>query len=219
MELLLKIPLSTNKQISDCMNDLKLLKQLWDYIAYLHKIFENWKLIKMDKVNANNLSDDIGELKKALKLNVKKEIKTNYPAYAALYKKTNEMDDTIQCIMLLKDKAIKPRHWKHLNQIIKKTIPYDSPDFSFKSLLDLEIFKFKESVEDEKTTAGEQEKIEAKFNKIDKTWQSEKFRMTNNLNKKTYDFYLFDHGQMDIVIENLEKDQNMLIQMSQKKVS
>ena len=217
MELLLKIPLSTNKQISDCMNDLKLLKQLWDYIAYLHKIFENWKLIKMDKVNANNLSDDIGELKKALKLNVKKEIKTNYPAYAALYKKTNEMDDTIQCIMLLKDKAIKPRHWKHLNQIIKKTIPYDSPDFSFKSLLDLEIFKFKESVEDEKTTAGEQEKIEAKFNKIDKTWQSEKFRMTNNLNKKTYDFYLFDHAQMDIVIENLEKDQNMLIQMSQKK--
>ena len=51
MELLLKIPLSTNKQISDCMNDLKLLKQLWDYIAYLPKIFENWKLIKMDKVN------------------------------------------------------------------------------------------------------------------------------------------------------------------------
>ena len=33
------------------------------------------------------------------------------------------MDDTIQCIMLLKDKAIKPRHWRHLNQIIKKQIP------------------------------------------------------------------------------------------------
>ena len=28
---------------------------------------------------------------------------------------------------------------------------------------------------------------------------------------------MFDHAQMDIVIENLEKDQNMLIQMSQKK--
>ena len=107
MELLLKIPLSTNKQISDCMNDLKLLKQLWDYVSFLHKIFENWRLIRMDKVNANQLSDDIGELKKALKLNVKKEIKTNYPAYNALYKRTNEMDDTIQCIMLLKDKAIK----------------------------------------------------------------------------------------------------------------
>ena len=217
MELLLKIPLSTNKQISDCLNDLKLYKQLWDYIDFFHKIFENWRQIKMDKVNAGNLSDDIGELKKALKLNVKKEIKTGVPAYNSLLKRTTEMDDTIQCIMLLKDKAIKPRHWRHLNQIIKKSIPYDSPDFSFDSLLKLEIYNYKESVEDEKTTAGEQEKIEAKYNKIDKTWQSEKFRMSNNLNKKTYDFYLFDHAQMDIVIENLEKDQNILIQMSQKK--
>jgi hypothetical protein len=40
--------------------------------------------------------------------------------------------------MLLKDKAIKLRHWKHINQIIKKSIPYDSPDFSFDSLLILE---------------------------------------------------------------------------------
>ena len=118
MELLLKIPLSTNKQISDCLNDLKLYKQLWDYIAFFHKIFENWRQIKMDKVNAGNLSDDIGELKKALKLNVKKEIKSGVPAYNSLLKRTTEMDDTIQCIMLLKDKAIKPRHWRHLNQIM-----------------------------------------------------------------------------------------------------
>ena len=125
MELLLKIPLSTNKQISDCMNDLKLLKQLWDYISFFHKIFEKWKTEKMDKVDAGKLSDDIGELKKALKLNVKKEIKTNYKsAYDALLKRTNDMDDTIQCIMLLKDKAIKPRHWKHLIQVVKKPIPY-----------------------------------------------------------------------------------------------
>ena len=90
----------------------------------------------MDKINANNLSDDIGELKKALKTNVKKEIKTGIPAFNSLLKKTNEMDDTIQCIQLLKDKAIKPRHWKHLNEIIKKQIPYDSPDFCVQNLLD-----------------------------------------------------------------------------------
>ena len=33
MELLLKIPLSTNKQISDCLNDLKLYKSLLEYVA------------------------------------------------------------------------------------------------------------------------------------------------------------------------------------------
>ena len=217
MELLLKIPLSTNKQISDCLNDLKLYKSLWDYVAYFHEIFENWAQIRMDKVNANNLSDEISELKKALKTNVKKEVKQGIPAFNTLLKKTNEMDDTIQCIMLLKDKSIKPRHWKHLNEIIKKRIPYDEPEFSVNSLLELEIYNVKAAVEEEKTVAGDQEKIEIRFNKIEKTWQSEKFRMTNNLNKKTYDFYLFDHGQMDIVIENLEKDQNQLIQMSQKK--
>ena len=58
------------------------------YIDFFEKIFENWRQIKMDKVNAGNLSDDIGELKKALKLNVKKEIKSGVPAYNSLLKRT-----------------------------------------------------------------------------------------------------------------------------------
>ena len=217
MELLLKIPLSKNKQISDCLNDLKLYKTMWDYVAFYYQIFEDWRKIKMDKINVNDLMEEIDLLKGSLRSGVKKEIKQNIPAFNSLMKKTIEIDDTIQCIMQLKEPVIKPRHWKHLNQIIKKTIPYDSPDFSVDSLLQLEIYKVKAAVDEERNIAGEQNKIEIAYNKIDKTWQSEKFRMTNNLNKKTYDIYLFDHGQMDLVIENLEKDQNTLIQMSQKK--
>ena len=217
MELLLKIPLSKNKQIQDCLDDLKMFKTMWDYIAFYFEIFESWRVIKMDKINVNDLMEEIDLLKGSLRSGVKKEIKQAIPAFNSLLKKTIEMDDTIQAIMQLKEPVIKQRHWRHLNEIIKKTIPYDSPDFSVNSLLELEIYKVKNAVDEERNIAGEQNKIEIAFNKIDKTWQSEKFRMTNNLNKKTYDIFLFDHGQMDLVIENLEKDQNTLIQMSQKK--
>jgi 3-oxoacyl-[acyl-carrier-protein] synthase III len=72
---------------------------------------------------------------------------------------------------------------------------------------------------EEKQIAVDQEKIENQFNGIYKQWQNEKFRMTKNLNNKEYEFYLFDYGQIEIVIEQLEKHQMMLIQMVQKKLT
>lgn len=55
MELLLKIPLSYNKQISDCLNDLKLYKTMWDHIAYLFSIFENWKVLRMKEIDSKKI--------------------------------------------------------------------------------------------------------------------------------------------------------------------
>ena len=79
MELLLKIPLSKNKQISDCLDDLKLYKTMWDYIAFYFEIFESWRGIKMDKINVADLMEEIDLMKGALRSGVKKEIKQNIP--------------------------------------------------------------------------------------------------------------------------------------------
>lgn len=150
---------------------------------------------------------------------IKKEIKVNVPACKQLEKKAVQMNDILNIVLQLNDaKIIKKRHWKHLIQVTKKNIPFeDDEHFTIETLIQLEMNHFKTDVDDEKSIAAEQNKIEDKYNKIDKVWQSEKFRMTKELNKKTYDFYLFDHGAMEGVIETLEKHQNDLIQMAQKK--
>lgn len=216
METLLKLNLSQNKAIQDCSNDLILYKNMWDYVALTYNTFENWKKIKMEKVDANDLTDKIDLFKGMMRNPVRKEIKTN-PVFSSLNKQVNNMEDTISVIRTLKEKAIKPRHWKNLNNVIGKTIPYDQPDFSIDSLIQLEMFKFKDKCDEEATIAKEQTKIEDSYNLIYKQWQSEKFRMTKHLNNKEYEFFLFDHSQMEIVIEQLEKHQISLIQMVQKK--
>ena len=94
------------------------------------------------------------------------------------------MDNTINVTSILKDKVIKNRHWKHLMEVTGKTIPYDNPDFSIDNIIKLGLFNFKEKIEEEKTIAAAQEKIEMEYNKIEKYWKIAVFRMTNILNAK-----------------------------------
>ncbi len=218
MEMLLNLGLSQNKAIQDCSNDLILFKNMWDYVALTYNTFESWKKIKMEKVDSNDLTDKIDLFKAMMRMPVRKEIKSN-PVYVTLNKHVINMEDTISVIRTLKEKAIKPRHWKHLMEVIGKNIPYDQPEFSVDSLIQLEMFKFKDKCDEEKQIAVDQNKIEDQYNGIYKQWQAEKFRMTKNLNNKDYDFFLFDHGQMEIVIEQLEKHQIILVQMVQKKTT
>lgn len=216
MELLLGLNVSQNKQISDSFNDLTLYKLMWDYISLIYYAFENWKKMKWEKVDATDLADRIDIFKAQLKAPLRKDIRS-FDSYKSLLKIMTNMEDTISVIKTLKDKAIKTRHWKHLMENIGKILPYDSPDFSVDNLIKLEMYSFKSQCEFEKLTAADQERIEVQFNKIEKHWQNQEFKMTKNLNKKEYDFFIFDHGQMEVVIETLEKNQNTLIQQAQKK--
>jgi len=218
MEMLLNLNLSQNKAIQDCSNDLILYKNMWDYVALTYNTFENWKKIKMEKVDSNDLTDKIDLFKAMMRVPIRKEVKS-IPVYSALNKQVINMEDTISVIRTLKEKAIKPRHWKHLMEVIGKNIPYDQPEFSVDSLIQLEMFKFKDKCDEEKQIAVDQNKIEDQYNGIYKQWQGEKFRMTKSLNNKDYDFFLFDHSQMEVVIEQLEKHQIALIQMVQKKTT
>jgi hypothetical protein len=68
-----------------------------------------------------------------MRLTVIKEIKSNN-VFQTIIKHVNNMQDTIFVIRTLKEKAIKPRHWKHLMEVTGKTIPYDQPEFSVDSL-------------------------------------------------------------------------------------
>ncbi|MCQ2815633.1 MAG: AAA family ATPase [archaeon] len=217
MELLLKIPLSKNQEIGDCLRDLKMIKSVWDFASLNFEIYESWQQIKISDMDIRDLCDLSEGLKSNL-TNVKKDVKTSVPAYAALNQKTKDVNATMcQIQNLTEGTIIKPRHWKHLQEIIKKHIPYDSEDFKIKDFFDLEIHKFAEEVETEKGTAEGQAKMEKDYNIIDKRWQTKKFEMTQNLNKKTYPFPLFDHGEMDKIIEILETDIIKLTSMAQKK--
>merc|ERR1712032_1767294 len=59
MEMLLNLNPSQNKAIQDCSNDLILYKTMWDYVALTFNTFESWKKVKMEKVDANDLTDKI----------------------------------------------------------------------------------------------------------------------------------------------------------------
>ena len=214
MELLLNLQLSQTRPITDCQNDLIMYKTIWDYVSVIFYTFDSWKKFKFAGINISPMQEKIDMFKQMLKIPVRKDIKT-IPIYQILNKKVNEMDDTILVIDILK--AIKTRHWKQIMIIMNKTIPYDQGNFSVNHIYDLQMFKFKDQIENQKTIAQAQDNIENKFNKIDRVWSEQRFEMTKNLNNKEYDIYLFNHIAMESVIENMEKDQVELTQMASRK--
>jgi dynein heavy chain len=214
MERLLNLSTSQNKQINDCLNDLKLCKVLWDYISLCYHSFENWKKMKWDKVNPDEFSEKVEVYKLMLGRNlIRKELK-QISAFQNLIKRVQNMDDIVTIIKTLKDRAIKTRHWKNLMKTINKQIPYDSSDFSVENLIELEMYKEKDKCEDEKQIAQSQVKIEDAYNKIEKFWKSAEFKFIADMK---YEFSIFDLLKMDGVIETLEKDQIVLSTFNQNK--
>jgi dynein heavy chain len=217
MELLLNLQLSQNKSIMDCRSDLLNNKNMWDYVSLIYHTFSEWKTFKFNTVDVNPLLERIDIFKQMMK-KVPIRIKS-IPIFGTLDKiKIVEMDNTIQVVQTLKEKVIKSRHWKQVMKLVgNKHINYDSNDFCIADIYDLEMFKYKDAIENEKSIATTQDQIENKFLKIDKVWQSQKFEMTKTLNNKEYDIFLFNHSGMEGIIENMEKDQVDLTQMAAKK--
>jgi dynein heavy chain len=58
------------------------------------------------------------------------------------------------------------RHWKKLEVITAKTIDHKAPSFCLESLVELDLFKFAEEVNEIVDGAAKEAKIEIKLNNI-----------------------------------------------------
>jgi len=62
------------------------------------------------------------------------------------------------------------RHWKQIQEIVQKTFDNYSPQFCFKDILDLKLFKYEEQVNEIIDVAQKEAKIEKKLKAIENGW-------------------------------------------------
>lgn len=98
-----------------------------------------------------------------------KEIK-NYKAFMALNDRVKNMDTIRPLIQQLHSPFMQPRHWKKLNGICGKTVNRNDPKFCLRDIIDLELYKFSEDVNELVEGAQKEAGIEKKLNNIIKTW-------------------------------------------------
>ena len=122
------------------------------------------------------------------------------------------MNQLCPLIARLHDKYMMERHWKKLQIICGKTVPYNSPNFCLNDLINMELHRFVDDVNELVDGAAKENKIELKLGNIVQTWEG--FNYTFAECKDTYIL-----GALDDIIENVEQQSMELMTMLASKDS
>ena len=99
-----------------------------------------------------------------------KEIK-NFKCFQALNERVKNMNLLKPLIQQLHSKYMMERHWKRLQIICGKSVPYSSPQFCLNDLINMELHRFVDDVNELVEGAAKESKIEDKLAVIVKTWE------------------------------------------------
>ena len=214
LETLFELQKSGYNELKECKNELKSLKYMWDLIQLVHYQFNAWKLTLWDKIDTDFLLAQIKELQKK-QVNpvnpINKDIKS-WGAFSALNERVKNMAVILPLISDLHSKSMMNRHWRKLMAITGKNIAFSSPKFCLEDLIQLELYKFSDEVNELVDSANKEARIETNLGKIANIWEEQK------LNFAEYKgCYII--GALDETIEFVDDHSMQLMgMMSQKDV-
>ena len=93
------------------------------------------------------------------------------------------------------------RHWKRLQVICSKTVPYNQPTFCLNDLIDMELHRFVDDVIELVEGAAKEASIEKKLNNIINTWDDQRFEFKIYPEEGNSSYIL---GALDEIVEYVE---------------
>ena len=214
LETLFELQKSGYSELKICKNELKSLKYMWDLIQLVHYQFNAWKLTLWDKIDTDFLLAQIKELQKK-QVNpinpLNKEIKS-WSSFTALNDRVKNMAVILPLISDLHSKSMMDRHWKKLMAITGKNIQFSSPKFCLEDLIQLELYKYSDEVNELVDSANKEARIETNLGKIATIWEEQMLSFTEYKG-------CFIIGTLDETIEFVDDHSMQLMgMMSQKDV-
>ncbi|KAF6202116.1 hypothetical protein GE061_004514 [Apolygus lucorum] len=121
------------KLLKQCRRELKMLKQLWDYVYIVQTSIEDWKTTPWREVDVENMDIECKKFAKDIRA-LDKEMK-NWDTYTMLEATVKNMLTSLRAVGELQNPAIRERHW---HQLIKstKSIVALPPQFTVEFVMD-----------------------------------------------------------------------------------
>ena len=154
------------------MRDLNILKKVWDLKAVVESNYNEWKQIGWHEVDTDKL---LGENKK-LGTQIKNfgndyPISKQWDSYRDVETDVKNMNILLPIIAELHAPAMRPRHWQNVAKICGvPKIDVGSSTFTLSDISSLEIENYEDAVLDVVETAMKELKIDRKFRLIESLW-------------------------------------------------
>ncbi|KAK2575931.1 hypothetical protein KPH14_007294 [Odynerus spinipes] len=100
------------KQLKQCRKELKMLKQLWDYVNIVLSSIDGWKTTPWRKIDVENMDIECKKFAKEIRA-LDKEMR-QWDTYVSLEATVKNMLTSLRAVGELQNPAIRERHWRQL---------------------------------------------------------------------------------------------------------
>ena len=169
---LFEVQLPDYRQVKVCRRELKLVKQLWDYINIVKTSIEDWKTTPWLKVNVETMDMDLKKFSKDIRA-FDKETRA-WDAYSGLENIVKNMLSSIRAVGELQNPAIRQRHWQELMQATGVKFTMDEST-TLADLLKLNLHEFEEEVKNIVDKSVKEMGMEKVLGELDVTWSQMEF--------------------------------------------
>lgn len=174
LEILFDLEPTKYKALRDTMQEINDLKQLWDLIAMVSYSYDRMRTVLWNEIDINEFTTDNEQFAGVVKSNAKKL--KYFPGFKKLDNKVENMTTILTCVASLKDVKLEDRHWDGLSDIVQKPIDHkETATFTFGSIVELDVHKNSEKVNELAETAKKEEKYEKQLMDIRKEWDDKAF--------------------------------------------
>ncbi|XP_063608047.1 dynein axonemal heavy chain 5-like, partial [Penaeus indicus] len=169
-EELFRLPRSEFPELGQIRKELNLLQKLYKLYNDVIDRVSSYYEIPWSEVNIEEINNELMEFQNRCR-KLPKGLK-EWPAFNALKKTIDDFNDMCPLLELMSNKAMKPRHWQRIAEVINKPLDVDSENFCLRNIMDSPLLQFKEDIEDICISAVKEKDIEAKLRIVTNEWAS-----------------------------------------------
>ena len=99
----------------------------------------------------------------------------DWKAFEDLKKKIDDFNECCPLLELMTNKAMKKRHWDRISALTQHPIDIESDDLKLRNIMEGNLLKSKEEIEDICISAVKEKDIEAKLKQVQVDWTNQEF--------------------------------------------
>ena len=162
------------KQVKQSRKEVKLLKNLWDYVNEIQCIFIDWKKTKWREINAEYMDNECKKFIYEIRF-LDKEMRS-WDVYTGIDNDVKNLVISLRAVTELQNPSIRDRHWQELMQITGISFVMDENTI-LADLLVLKLHKYEDDVKNIVEKAIKESAMDKVLQELNAIWISMTFNV------------------------------------------
>ena len=169
---LFEVPVPEFRLLEQCRKEVKMLKQLWDYIFLVRTSIDEWKTTPWKDIDVENMDMECKKFSKDIR-GLDKDMRT-WDSFIGLELTVKNMLTSLRAVGELQNPAIRDRHWSQLVTATRVNFMM-SEDTTLADLLYLNLHNFEDEVHNIVDKAIKEMAMERMLKELEVIWSSMEF--------------------------------------------